>query len=252
MDSSVIRAAAYRFGADLCGFAPIERFEGIAPEHNPKSIFPQAKTVIVLGRRILRGAVRVTEEQSAVSPYIDFGLSMLEDQFLPKTAYDVVLFIETNHFDGVPIFGYDVEAASKVYMADPVEAGKPAPNVYVDIAHAAELAGLGRVGRHGMLITPEFGTLQRLSLVLTDMQLQVDPLCQVNFCEDCQACLDECPYALERKRCAECKTGAIPTNFGHFNAIDRNGAACSRACLNALEKRGLLTRKFQQAFRAEK
>jgi len=248
----MIRAAARSFGADLCGFAPIERFTGIDPKHHPQSIFPQTKTVIVLGRRILRGAVRVVEEQSAVSPYIDFGLSMLEDQFLPKTAYDVVLLIEANHFDGVPIFGYDVEAADKVYMADPVADGKPAPNVYIDIAHAAELAGLGKIGRHGMLITPQFGTLQRLSLVLTDAELTGDPLCKIDFCNGCSACIDECPFALKRERCAECKTGSVPTNFGHFNAIDRNGAACSRACLNALEKRDLLNRHFNRNFRDDK
>ncbi len=250
MDREEIRTLAKtKYGADLCGFASVKRFDGFPDEHHPLAIFPEAKTVIVVGRRILRGAVRVCEERSAMSPYQDFGLSMLEDQFLPKTAYDIVIFIEQNGFEGVPIFGYDVEAASKVYLADPVEEGKPAPNVYIDIAKAAELAGLGRIGKHGLLLTPEFGPLQRLSLILTDAELGEDPLCETPFCEGCDACRTECPFALERRRCLQCDTGAIQTNFGHFNAIDRMGAACSRACLASLEKRGLLTKKFAVPFR---
>lgn len=244
-----LHEAAVNFGADLLGIAPISRFEGVAPEHHPSSIFPQAKTVIVVGRRVLRGAVRSIEEKTNESSYLSFGLSMLEDQFLPKTAYDLVLFIENHHFDGVPIFGYDVEAASKVYMAEPIAPGKVAPNVYIDVPHAAELAGLGRVGKHGLLITPQFGPLQRLSLILTDAEIEGDPLIEEDFCKNCNACTEACPFDLNRKRCPICSEGAFPTNFGHFNTIDRLAASCSRACLDAMEKRNLLTRKFKQNFR---
>ena len=251
LTSQMLREAAVEFRADLLGIAPIERFAGVDPKHHPSSIFPQAKSVIVVGRRILRGAIRPLEEKTAVSPYLEFGLSKLEDQFLPKTAYDLVLLIEKHHFDGVPIFGYDVEAASKVYMADPVAPGKVAPNVYIDIQRAGELAGLGKVGKHGLLITPRFGTLQRLSLILTEAELEGDPLIEEDYCAGCDACRRACAFAMDRTRCGKCEDGAFPTNFGHFNTIDRLGAACSRACLVSMEKRGLLSGKFAQCFRNE-
>lgn len=251
LTSQMLREAAAEFRADLLGIAPIERFAGTDPKHHPSSIFPQARSVIVVGRRILRGAVRPIEEGSAVSPYLEFGLSKLEDQFLPKTAYDLVLLIEKHHFDGVPIFGYDVEAASKVYMAEPVAPGKVAPNVYIDIQRAGELAGLGRVGKHGLLVTPRFGTLQRLSLILTEAELEGDPLIEEDCCAGCDACIRACAFSLERRRCGVCKDGAFHTNFGHFNTIDRLAAACSRACLDSMEKRGLLTSKFAQGFRPD-
>lgn len=249
LTSQMLRDAAREFRADLLGIAPIERFAGTDPKHHPSSIFPQARSVIVVGRRILRGAVRPIEEGSAVSPYTEFGLSKLEDQFLPKTAYDLVLLIEKHHFDGVPIFGYDVEAASKVYMAEPVAPGKVAPNVYIDIQRAGELAGLGKVGKHGLLVTPRFGTLQRLSLILTEAELEGDPLIKEDYCAGCDACIRACPFSMERSRCGKCKAGAFHTNFGHFNTIDRFAAACSRACLDSMEKRGFLTGKFSQGFR---
>ena len=46
-----IREAAKREGIDLIGFAPKERFDGIDAAHNPFSIFPEGKTVIMVGRR---------------------------------------------------------------------------------------------------------------------------------------------------------------------------------------------------------
>ncbi len=57
-------------------------------------------------------------------------------------------------------------------------------------------AGLGELGRHGLLITPEFGPNVRLCKVLTDMPLLTDS--PVNFgmrafCEQCLACARACP-----------------------------------------------------------
>lgn len=39
---------AKKNGIDLIGFAEKKRFDGVDPQHNPFSIFPEAKTVILL------------------------------------------------------------------------------------------------------------------------------------------------------------------------------------------------------------
>ena len=44
-------------GADLIGFASKERFADVVPEENPFAIFPEGETVILLGKRITRGAL---------------------------------------------------------------------------------------------------------------------------------------------------------------------------------------------------
>ena len=44
----------------------------------------------------------------------------------------------------------------------------------VSAKHAAEAAGLGTIGRHSLLITPEFGSMVWLSVILTEMQLEPD------------------------------------------------------------------------------
>jgi len=58
-------------------------------------------------------------------------------------------------------------------------------------------AGLGEIGRHGLLITPELGTRVRLGVVTTDIPLQADPWrsdpAVLDFCTICKKCATNCP-----------------------------------------------------------
>jgi len=57
-------------------------------------------------------------------------------------------------------------------------------------------AGLGEIGRHGLLITPQFGSMVRLAVITTDL-----PLVQAKslhfgvqeFCQSCMKCARNCP-----------------------------------------------------------
>ena len=57
-------------------------------------------------------------------------------------------------------------------------------------------AGLGELGRHSMVITPEFGPRVRFGKVFTDMPLVADKPKKfgiTEFCNTCQACAAACP-----------------------------------------------------------
>lgn len=57
-------------------------------------------------------------------------------------------------------------------------------------------AGLGQLGRLGLLITPKYGPRVRLAKVITDMPILPDPRINfgvVEFCEACLLCADDCP-----------------------------------------------------------
>jgi reductive dehalogenase len=57
-------------------------------------------------------------------------------------------------------------------------------------------AGLGELGRHGILITEEYGPRVRLCKVLTDMPLAPDKIHEfgaAEFCESCKKCAKFCP-----------------------------------------------------------
>lgn len=57
-------------------------------------------------------------------------------------------------------------------------------------------AGLGELGRNGLLLTPQFGSRLRLCKVYTDLPLVPDQPIDFGlqrFCETCQACAHACP-----------------------------------------------------------
>lgn len=68
----------------------------------------------------------------------------------------------------------------------------------VDYARVSELAGLGAIGYHGMLVSPPAGTRQRINLVYTNIlnlpPVEENPQLWVrNFCVMCGRCIRECP-----------------------------------------------------------
>ena len=64
----------------------------------------------------------------------------------------------------------------------------------LSFAHVAEAAGMGTIGTHSLLITPEFGTRTRLACMLTEAPLKttrrMDP---VDDCTHCLDCVKICP-----------------------------------------------------------
>ena len=267
MNSSSIKQYARERGADLVGIASIDRFQSLAPERSPLSIFPECRSVIVVGRRILRGALRGVEEGTNFgSTYGTFGYRWLEDNFLSRTTYDVTCFIETHGFEAVPLFGYDEEGMPK---GRPVAPGKPAPNVIVDLDFSAQAAGLGEIGLGDFFITPEFGTRQRLALILTEAELEPDRIRAQRTCGDCGACATACPLkaidvtqthpegvpgsttnvaAIDWALCRACANGAM-SGRGRGDRPDRMAAACARACVVKLEAGNKCKNTFARPFR---
>lgn len=91
----------------------------------------------------------------------------------------------------------------------------------VDVA-VAQRAGLGFVGRNGLLITEEFGSFVYLGEIVTNLELPADV--PVPFgCGDCTRCISACPTGallgdgrMNAKRCLSYQTqtkGAIPEEF---------------------------------------
>ena len=81
-------------------------------------------------------------------------------------------------------------------------------------------AGLGEYGRHGLLITPEFGPNVRIAKVFTDLPLEVDQVKEFGvkaFCEICQKCANACPPRAISK---EAPSSEAP-NFSSFSGIKK-------------------------------
>ena len=139
---ALIRDNLKKCNIDIIGFAGKDRFEAVPAQHNPFSIFPEGKTVIMLGKRICRGALRGVEEGTNFGDYRLFGNVWLEDEFLSIACYDLVSLLEDNGYEACPIFPNPSELGpSGVSVAE----GRPAPNVYPDFDYAAVACGLGEI-----------------------------------------------------------------------------------------------------------
>lgn len=70
----------------------------------------------------------------------------------------------------------------------------------IDYCKAGMIAGLGYIGRHGMLMTPENGSCHRSAIVYTDIENLADFIKAkkehswiADFCSTCGKCIKKCP-----------------------------------------------------------
>ena len=254
-------------GVDLIGFADRSRFAEVAPEHNPFSIFPEARTVILVGRRICRGSLRGIEEGTNFGDYQLFGKNWLEDEFIAMSAYNLTNFIESHGWEATPVFPNPCEIPP---AGVPVAPGRPAPNVYPDFDYAAVACGLCTLSYNRIPFSKEFGSRQRFHMILTDAELESSPLLEESVCNGCRACADACPLGavskteteeiticgkvftvgkIDYEKCKICQNGACINRFSADAKPDRIAALCNRTCLCELEKRNALSNQFAKPFR---
>jgi ferredoxin len=101
-------------------------------------------------------------------------------------------------------------------------------------------AGLGEIGRMGLLMTPNLGPRVRLGVVTTDLPLVADEpgddRSVIDFCTICRKCATSCPVAAipvgERTPVDDGLRWAIDaeTCFRYWNVIGTDCATCIRSC----------------------
>jgi len=64
--------------------------------------------------------------------------------------------------------------------------------------HAAARAGLGVIGKNGLLLTEKYGSYVFLGEIITDMEIPCE-VGTVKLCEDCGACTSACPSIVSEK-----------------------------------------------------
>ena len=225
LTSKMIKDAAYDAGADMCGIAPMSRFDGAPDEMNPQKLFPEAKSVIGFVFRIPRGVQRGIEEGTQFFQYPSMAYGGINEIFAPAVLYRVGQIIEDEGYEafvyrntgarGVvsdmdgspgntlsPEEQIEVNENAKTSTAHhrSVQYTRPthdwgvAPDLQFQFRLAAVACGLGEIGWSKMLLTPQFGPLQRVAFLFTDAELEYDEMYNGKpLCRRCGACVRECP-----------------------------------------------------------
>jgi ferredoxin len=208
LTSDKIKKLAKSFGADLVGIGSTERFEGAPAQMDPRYMFPDAKSVIVLGFRHNRGLFRGIEEGTFFASYSAMGYAGVNYIYQPLVIWRLAKVIEDEGYEAIGLPNgspwtnmYDPAytklppdpTASDPGFSLPVKEGLPAPNVFIQLRIAGYAAGLGEIGWSKMFLSKEFGPRQRLAAILTDAPLEADPLMEPGtLCDRCMACVKAC------------------------------------------------------------
>lgn len=180
---SDIREYARQQGADLIGFVSTRHLDAVTPtRYTPLRLWPEAKTAISIGRRLLTGAVAVgTGDMVQNARWVAWRTNEL----LNNCAMEIGHFVEQHGFRALPL--------SNGTMVDPKWNNM---GLYGELSHrhvAAE-AGLGTIGVATYIVTPQFGPRVFFNTILTDAELEPDPKLDFNPCDRCPGeCVKACP-----------------------------------------------------------
>ena len=285
-----VKHKAKELGADLVGISPMSRFDGAPKQMDARYIFPNAKSMIVVAFRIARGTLRGIEEGTLYTTYPSMGYAALNQIYGPMVLWNLTRYLEDEGYETVPMLNMNGgEALNSVNgnfrkgWSRPVKTGNPYPDVLVHFRLAAYMAGLGEIGWSKVFLTPEFGPRQRFALLLTDAELEPDPIYEGKICDRCMLCVKHCSakaiskdesvkvtiagHEIEWGKLDEmvCEKGLQGGLEGELNPFDgdyprryeygralEGGSGCIRACMIHLEERRKIKNLFKNKFREGK
>jgi epoxyqueuosine reductase len=194
MNNEIKRIAA-QSGADACGIADVAGFAAAPKGFHPADILSDAASVIIFGKQFPEGTFRA----KSTAPY-----TMVRNQLIHRLddiALNLSYKIEESGNIAVPI----PSAEPYEYWDSQRRHGRG----ILSLKHAAQLAGLGSIGKNTLLITREFGNRLWLGGLITNLKLNPDspaePLCPDN----CRICIDACPQSaldqttIDQQKCRE-------------------------------------------------
>ena len=179
LTSGTVKEYGIDAGADVVGIASSKDFD-LAPDgFKPTDVLPGCRSVIVLGASFSPEAFNDIAEYSASRN------AMLTE--MTNMAKKVEKRIKA---DGCKT---KVISAAGGKWVDTDGDGRKEQFGYISLKHAAEISGLGVIGKNYLLTNPQYGNLLWLSAVLTDAELAPDEKVQSTMCENCNKCVEACP-----------------------------------------------------------
>jgi epoxyqueuosine reductase len=220
MDHLAIKDYTRKLGAEECGIASVDAFQDAPEGFHPNDIMPGTRSIIIFGKPFPKG----TFVSKSTSPY-----TMVRNQLvrtMETLAVNLCMKIEESG-----------------YLASPIPSGEPYEywdeqrrhgRAIMSLKHAAQLAGIGRIGKNTLLLNKRHGNRLWLGGVLTNLELTPDPIAESICLESCRICIDVCPQealneiTIDQKRCREVAYSHTPGG-GELIACNKCRVECPYA-----------------------
>lgn len=179
MQSGDIKHILYEIGADLCGIASIDRFDEAPRGFHPRDVLPSCETVVVFAKQFLSGSLhcKTTVPYTIIRNVLSDRLDKMSFQFCEIMERDGIVAVPTG-----TVGPLEYDAKTERFR-----------NI-VSAKHCAAAAGLGRIGKNTLLVTPEYGNMVWLCAVLLDRAFEPDEILTGDPCpQGCSLCVDSCP-----------------------------------------------------------
>ena len=169
--------------------------------NSPQSLLENAKSVICYGIQIPKGIIYANTDHLALY----WRYCNQEYRHLDLISHRLCNFIEAYESMAIPIYScypWKIKDRESFWGVLP-------------LIYWAEEAGIGRLAKCGLLITPQYGTRILLGGIITTLNLEPDERLTDEICpSDCFKCIEICPIN------AITKTGKVD----HNKCIRHSGA----------------------------
>lgn len=220
-DHNFLEEMRSMFNVDLIGVASVTKSGSKDLKKYANALLPGAKSVVVLCKEIFQEMVALLGTNKEV------GEAFSGDYFITHTEY--INGRLTNAVHGIAGLLKD-----QGYRSLPMPTVAPTDQRFLravfSYKDAAELAGLGSVGRHTMLITPEFGSRIKMTCLLTEAVIEPTPKSRKDYCLKCNACIKACPSkALQMPKKGQAYA-MNPYACRTYRIAGLNCSVCMKAC----------------------
>jgi len=170
---------------DAVGIARLAEWKGTKLEETALRLLPQARSVVVLAMEIYPEILDLVSPgrmmgAASTNDLLDRNADFLSGQ-LTEAAYDVARASRSIGLKALPLPAGGCPLDTRFLEA------------VFSYKHAGQAAGLGKIGWHSLLITPDFGSRVRLSCCLTEAPLEPTKTNLTVECDSCGICLEGCP-----------------------------------------------------------
>lgn len=219
-----IKQYAKACGADVCGIGAIDRFRDFPDGFGPQNIWERCKSVIAFGIALPKGLFDV-ESRLIYSHYNELSCTVM-DEMLMKVAKA----LESEY----PCHAVPMPSDSPYEFWD---ADQMIGKGLISMKDAAVACGLGELGKSTLLLNEIYGNRLVLGIILTDLELESDPLAQDICIKGCTRCIDNCPvHAISKEGVNQkaCRMNTYGSTARGFGTVDCN--KCRSMCPRVLGK----------------